>query len=319
MHSHSLDKWKHHHQFEEVNHSSEVKTRIVLVLTAITMIAEIICGNLFGSMALLADGWHMGTHVAAFLIAAYAYQYARSNTHNPQFSFGTGKVSVLGGFASAIALLVVAFMVALESIHRILLPQTIQFDEAIVVAVVGLFINVICAFILKDDHHHSHSHDDDHTHHHHHDDHNLKAAYFHVLADALTSILAIGALLLGKLYGWNLVDPIIGIVGSIVISRWAFLLIKETSPILLDKNNDEEIKSLIQSKIEGEADNRISDLHVWKVGSNNYAAIVSIVTHFPKEIDYYKSLIHDIDDLSHVSIEVHQCVSEPCVSREGAT
>jgi cation diffusion facilitator family transporter len=197
------------------------------------MVAEIIAGSVFGSMALLADGWHMGTHVAAFLITIYAYRYARIHARDPSYTFGTGKVGVLGGFASAVALAVVALVMLVESLHRIIEPQSIQFNAAMGVAAIGLFINIMSAFLLKEDHTHHHRHD-------HHHDHNLKAAYLHVLADALTSLLAIVALLAGKYFGWNWLDPIMGIVGAIIITRWSYELLKKTSPVLLDGSIDEK-------------------------------------------------------------------------------
>jgi cation diffusion facilitator family transporter len=279
------------------------------MLTAITMIVEIIAGSIFGSMALLADGWHMGTHVAAFVITIFAYRYARKYAESPAYTFGTGKVSVLGGFASAIALAVVALVMLLESIQRIIEPQLIQFNEAIAVASLGLFINVVSAFLLKDEHTHSHHHHDDHHHH----DHNLQAAYLHVLADALTSLLAIVALVAGKYLGWNWLDPIMGVVGAIIITRWSYALLKQTSPILLDASIEPEYQLAIVETLEKDSDNRVSDIHIWKVGANHYAAIISLVTHFPNTIEHYKQLLGYFHKLSHVTIEVNACLDEPCV------
>ena len=313
MHIQTLEAWQHNHDFAVIHEKGERRTTQVLVMTAVTMVIEIIAGVVFGSMALLADGWHMGTHVAAFMITIFAYKYARKHENNPLFTFGTGKVSVLGGFASAIALAVVALVMCIESIQRILNPQDIHFNEAIGVAVLGLFINVLCAFLLRGRHDHVHEHE------HHHHDHNLKAAYFHVLADALTSLLAIVALLSGKMFGWNWLDPIMGIVGALVITRWSYILLKETSPILLDENIEVSNKSLIKAKVESDSDNRISDLHLWKVGPNDYALIISLVTHFPKPVEHYKELLKDIYNLSHITIEVNQCMGEPCVVPEPST
>jgi len=298
----TLEQWQHEHNYGLTNSHGEKKTTLVLVLTALTMVVEIVAGSMFNSMALLADGWHMGTHVAAFMIAIFAYRYSRKHTNNPVFSFGTGKVSVLGGFASAIVLSAVALVMVLESLHRFFEPQEIYFNQAIVVAIIGLLINVISAFILKDHHHGDHSH--------HHHDHNLKAAYMHVLADALTSVLAIIALFSGKYFGWNWLDPIMGIVGAVVILRWSYLLIKETSPILLDNNIKEDQKLAIIAKIENDADNRVSDFHVWKVSANHYAAIISIVTHFPKKREHYVELIKAFDQLAHITIEVIPCLTD---------
>ncbi len=313
MHTETLNQWQHDHDFMAYNHQGERMAYYVLLLTAVTMVVEITAGTLFGSMALLADGWHMGTHVAAFLITIFAYRYARTHADNPAYAFGTGKVGVLGGFASAVALAVVALMMLLESLQRIIEPQSIQFNEAIMVAVIGLIVNVVSVFLLKDDHHHHHHHDHEHHHGHHHHDHNLKAAYMHVIADAFTSLLAIVALLAGKYYGWNWMDPVMGIVGAIIITRWAYGLLSETSPILLDGSIEQPYQHEIQQAIESDADNRIADLHVWKVGANHYAAIISLVTHHPQNTEHYKALLKRFDRLSHVTIEVNQCHSEPCL------
>lgn len=307
VHIHTLTNWQHRHDFSAINQKGEQRTKYVLILTAITMLVEIIAGSVFGSMALLADGWHMSTHVAAFLITIFAYSYAKKHANNPAYAFGTGKVSVLGGFASAVALVVVALVMLVESLFRIIEPQIIQFNAAIGIAIVGLFINVICALLLKD------SHDHGHDNHHHHHDHNLQAAYMHVLADALTSFLAIVALLSGKYFGWNWLDPIMGIVGAIIITRWSYGLLKQTSPILLDASIDEEYQTVIKQTIEKDSDNRISDIHVWKVGAHHYAAIISLVTHFPKATEYYKNLLSNCNQLTHVTIEVNICNEKPCM------
>jgi cation diffusion facilitator family transporter len=310
MHRHTLDTWKHDHDFTVIHEQGERRTNYVLILTAITMVVEIIAGTVFGSMALLADGWHMGTHVAAFVITIFAYKYAKKHHHTPRFTFGTGKVTVLGGFASAIALLVVALVMAVESTHRIFTPETIHFNEAIGVAILGLLVNAVCAFILRG--RHEHHHDDNH----HRYDHNLKAAYFHVLADALTSVLAIVALLCGKIFGWNWLDPVMGIVGALIIARWSLSLLKDTNPILLDENTTENTISLIREAIESDADNRISDLHLWKVGPDDHAAIISLVTDIPQPVEHYKSLLKDISHVSHITIEVHQCRDGSCTVPE---
>jgi len=313
MQIHNIEQWQQDHDFSVQNKQGERRTYYVLILTAITMLVEIIAGSIYGSMALLADGWHMGTHVAAFMIAIFAYSYARKHANNPEFSFGTGKVNALGGFASAIALAVVALVMLVESLQRIFEPHTIQFNEAILVASIGLLVNLVSAWLLKDDHSHSHHHtDDDHDAHHEHHDHNLRAAYAHVLADAITSVLAITALVAGKYLGWNWLDPIMGIVGAVIITRWAYGLIKETSPLLLDASIAEDYKSSITQAIENDADNEISDIHVWKIGANDYAAIISIVTHTPNTPDYYKALLQDFDKLSHITIEINQCTDEQC-------
>jgi len=309
MHTHSLDAWQHPHDFAVIQEHGEKRTRQVLIITAVTMLFEIAAGMAYGSMALLADGWHMGTHVAAFLITVFAYRFAQRHADNKAFAFGTGKVSVLGGFTSAIILIVVALIMLVESGQRILAPQPIHFNEAIGVAALGLLVNIACAFLLQG--HHSHDHDDGGHHHHH--DHNLKSAYLHVLADALTSVLAIAALICGKYLGWNWLDPLIGIVGALVICRWAYGLLRETGGILLDGSISGKELVAIKEKIEGALDNRIADMHVWKVSPAHYAAILSIVTHYPQKIDYYKELLREFTNLSHLTVEIQTCECEPCL------
>ena len=292
------------HRDIEQHKKAEKKTSFVLFLTAVTMVAEITAGIFYGSMALLADGWHMGTHVAAFMITVFAYRYARKNARNHRFSFGTGKVGVLGGFASAVTLAVVAAVMAMESIKYLFDPQTIRFDEAIVVAGIGLFINLLCALILID--RHDHGHGDEHEHHH---DHNLEAAFFHVLADALTSVLAIAALLSGKYYGLNWLDPAMGILGALIILRWSMTLLKKTGPILLDGSIEENYTAAIKMTLENDSDNRVADLHVWQIGPNQYAAIVAVTTRFPKPPDYYKALLGDFRRIKHITVEVQALAS----------
>lgn len=311
MHTHSLATWQHPHDFAMLKAQGEKRTWQVLIITAITMLFEIAAGITYGSMALLADGWHMGTHVAAFMITIFAYRFARKHADNKAFTFGTGKVSVLGGFASAIALIVVALIMLIESGQRLLAPQQIHFNEAIGVAVLGLLVNILCAFLLQGNHDHGHGHDENsHPHHH---DHNLKAAYLHVLADALTSLLAIAALICGKYLGWNWLDPLMGIAGAVVISHWAYGLLRETGNILLDGSMHPKELAAIKEKIEATLDNRIADMHVWKVGPAHYAAIISIVTHYPQKIDYYKELLGAFPKLSHLTFEINACEEEPCL------
>lgn len=313
MHIHTLEKWRHSHDFSVQNEKGERRTQYVLILTAVTMVVEIVAGSVYGSMALLADGWHMGTHVAAFMIALFAYRYARRHADDPAYAFGTGKVNVLGGFASAIALAVVALVMLIESLQRIIEPQTIHFNEAIFVASLGLLINLLSAYLLKDDHSHAHHHD--HEHHHHHD-HNLRAAYLHVLADAMTSLLAIVALLSGKYLGWNWLDPVMGMVGALIITRWSYGLLQETSPILLDASIDEEYQQAIKEALENDSDNRVTDIHIWKVSANHYAAIIALVTHYPKATDEYMKLLDKFTKLSHVTIEVNECMETPCIEQK---
>jgi cation diffusion facilitator family transporter len=306
MHIHNLEEWQHSHNFLVDRHQAERKTQMVIALTAITMIAEIVAGTIFGSMALLADGWHMATHIAAFGITLFAYQYARRYVNDPKYTFGTGKVSTLGGFASAVALAVVACVMVVESIGRLLQPEAIQFNEAIIVAVIGLVVNLVSALLLED--HHDHDHDD-----HHHHDNNLRAAYFHVLADALTSILAIFALFAGKFLGWIWMDAAMGMIGAIVIVKWSYNLLRETSALLLDGAIDKQTKLDIINRIEKDADNRVVDLHVWHLSEEHLAATISLVTHYPQEPEYYKTLLDPISSLSHVLVEVHPCEGKSCV------
>ncbi|WP_055075088.1 CDF family Co(II)/Ni(II) efflux transporter DmeF [Pseudanabaena sp. 'Roaring Creek'] len=317
MHIHTLDQWQHSHNFSVDRHEAESKTKIVLLLTVITMMAEIGAGIVFGSMALLADGWHMATHVAAFGIAVFTYQYARSQANNPRYTFGTGKVSILGGFTSAVVLAVIAFIMALESTTRFFQPQSIQFSEAIYIAILGLVVNIVSALLLDDHHDHDH-HDHDHHDHDHHDrdhhqDYNLRAAYIHVLADAVTSVLAIIALCAGKFLGWVWLDAIMGIVGAVVIARWSYGLARETGSILVDGGIDNSVKQAIAKAIEEDSDNQITDLHVWNVSQNHLSVTIALVTHYPQQPAYYKELLQHIPSLSHVLIEVNQCHGEPCL------
>lgn len=306
MHIHTLEKWQHSHDFVVIHEKGEKRTKQVLVLTLITMILEIFAGFAFGSMALLADGWHMGTHSVAFAITIFAYHYSRKHAKDKRFTFGTGKVSVLGGFASAIALAAVAIFIAIESVQRFINPSIIHFNEAIAVAVLGLTVNLVCAFLLYG--HHGHSDSGKHRH-----DHNIRGAYLHVLADALTSILAIFALFSGKFFGWIWLDPLIGIAGAVLITRWSYGLLIDTSSILLDKNIALEKTREIINTIESDSDNRIADIHVWKVGPADYAAIISLVTHYPKNTEHYKKLLSKYNELSHINIEVNPCEDEPCI------
>lgn len=291
-----MKNFEHTHDFQTLHEHGQKRSWQVLILTLIVMVVEIVAGTLTGSMALLADGWHMSTHAAAFMIVLAAYHYARKHANDPAFSFGTGKFSVLGGFASAVALAVVALMMLIESLHRMLAPEVIRFNEALWVAVLGLLVNVASAFILKTPHeHHHHGHD-------HHHDHNLKAAYLHVLADALTSVLAIAALLAGKYFGWNRLDAAVGIVGSIVIGRWAFGLLKETAPILLDQNPNPD---LVRQITEAIGEEHIADLHVWRVSPKHYSLILSLASESPKSPDFYKQQLAQFKQLAHITVEVN--------------
>jgi cation diffusion facilitator family transporter len=325
MHIHNLEKWQHSHDFSVNQEQAEKNTKIVMLLTAVTMVAEIVAGTIFGSMALLADGWHMATHVTAFGIAVFAYQYARSHATDPKYTFGTGKVSVLGGFASAVALAVVSLIMVLESGFRLFQPQGIQFNEAISVAIIGLVVNLVSAWLLQDHHdHHEHHHDHDHhehhhdhdrhEHHHEHHDHNLRAAYLHVLADALTSVFAIVALFAGKFLGWVWMDAVMGLIGGGVIAKWSYNLVCDTGLILLDGSIDKHIKLDIVTAIEENADRRVTDLHIWHIGQNHLAVTISLVTDDPQTPEYYKSLLAHIPSLSHVIVEVNHCHDEANVA-----
>jgi len=297
MKNESSIQWEHSHDFGVDSKLHENKVKSVFWLTTVIMVLEITAGTWSGSMALLADGWHMGTHSAAFLIAIFAYSYAKKHANNKDFSFGTGKVNSLGGFASAIALAIVALMMIIESVLRLIEPESIHFNEAIIVAIIGLVVNVASVFILHDDHHHG-----EHQHHDH--DHNMKAAYFHVLADTLTSLLAIVALLVGKYIGLLWMDPLMGIVGAIVILRWSYGLIKESSEVLLDKS----IKQLTMDKISNALRKKntvINDIHVWKIATAHQSAILKVTSPDPLRADEYESILKGIlPQLSHVSIEI---------------
>lgn len=328
----STDAMEHDHVFLGQDHDrNEKRVWLVIALTTAMMIAEIVAGTVYGSMALLADGWHMSTHAGAMLIAAIAYTVARKQARNRSFTFGTGKLGDLAGFASAIVLGLIALLIAWESVQRLASPVAIDFGQAIMVAVIGLVVNLASAWLLKDDHaHHGHHHGEAHNHDHHHDhshghdhhhaghahgdhahashaagkDNNLRAAYLHVLADALTSVLAIVALLLGKLYGWNWLDPVMGVVGGLVIARWSWGLIRVTSGVLLDALPQAKAMSKeIRAQVETDGD-CITDLHVWQVGPGHHAAIIAIVAQNPQVPAFYKDRLKTVTGLSHVTVEV---------------
>ena len=297
-----LKRWRHQHSFgQDQKRPGEFRTLLVITITASMMIVEIAAGIAFGSMALLADGLHMGSHAVALSINAFAYVYARSHAHNERYSFGTGKVNTLGGYTGAILLAVFATMMAFESITRLIEPVEIAFNQAIFVAVVGLVVNGASVLILGMDH----GHHDHHDHHDHDHEHNLKSAYLHVLADALTSFLAIFALLIGKYFGAIWMDPLMGIVGAILVARWSFGLLKTTSTIILDEQASADTCNSIQLAIESEESSRIVDLHVWTIGPDIYSAVISIVSNNPQQPAYYKSRIAELIELQHVSVEVN--------------
>ena len=297
----------HEHVFLGDDHDrNERRTWIVIAITATMMVVEITAGSIYGSMALTADGWHMPTHAAAMLIAALAYMFARKNAHNPRFTFGTGKLGDLAGFASAVVLALIALLIGWESVMRFYSPIAIDYPQAIAVAVIGLGVNLVCAWLLRDDHvHHGHGHGhvEDHGSRHA-GDNNLRAAYLHVLADALTSVLAIVALVLGSLYGWSWMDPAMGIIGGLVIARWSWGLIRNAGGVLLDYLPfDEDLPAEIRNAIEVEGD-AIIDLHVWRLGPGHHGAIISLQTPNPRPVEFYKAKLADIHDLSHVTVEV---------------
>lgn len=319
MQTHDLTPWTHHHVFDEGNRAGERGTRLVMVITTAMMVIEIIAGWWFNSMALLADGWHMSSHAVAIGLSALAYFAARRYAHDARFAFGTWKIEVLAGFASAIFLLGVALAMVIASVERLMSPQPIRFTEAIVVAVVGLAVNVVCALILGGAHHHGHEDDhrghDGHDHDHHHHDLNLRSAYLHVIADAATSVLAILALLGGILFGWNWLDPVMGIVGAILVAWWARGLIRDTSRVLLDREMDHGLVGEIRQAIDGNADwqasTRIADLHVWRVGRHKFAVILSLVTHDPTVTpSAVKRMLAQHNELAHVSVEINRCGHE---------
>jgi cation diffusion facilitator family transporter len=328
MHQTDFSRWQHHHQFTPDSSIAERRTRIVIGITAAMMVIEIAGGALFHSMAVLADGWHMGTHVAAFAIAALAYHFARRHAADARYSFGTGKMGALGGFASAIVLAVVALMMAGESVHRFFEPLSIHFSEALGVASVALAVNLVCALILHGGggHHHHPGHEHGHGHDHHghgheaahghgHQDLNLRAAYLHVLADAVTTLLAIGALLAGKFFGWAWLDPAVGLVGSVVVFSWALSLLRATSGILLDRTPEScDLPEELRRAVESDGDAVVTDLHIWQVSEGGFAAIVSIVAHAPKSPEVYRALFREHEELRHVTVEVNQCGAGELVS-----
>ncbi len=318
MRSHDLSNWTHEHVFDAGNQAAERGTRAVMWLTAAMMVVEITAGWWFNSMALLADGWHMSSHTVAIGLSAFAYAAARRYARDPRFAFGTWKIEILGGFASAIFLLGVAAMMVFASVERILSPQPIHYQEAMIVAALGLAVNIVSAMILGDAHHHGHDHDHhdhhDHSHehnHHPHHDLNLKSAYLHVIADAATSVLAIIALAGGWLYGWSWLDPVMGIVGAALVAVWAKGLLIETGKVLLDREMDDPVVAEIREVIETGPDNgdtRITDLHVWRVGRGAYACALSLVTHdtnLTAERVREQLAVHE--EIAHCTIEIQRC------------
>ena len=324
MHNHT-DTRRHDHVFlSQAHDTNEKRTRYVVALTAAMMIVEIAAGWLTGSMALLADGFHMATHAGALGVAAWAYAFARRHAHDPRFTFGTGKVGDLAGFASALVLAIIALGIGIESVQRFFEPARIAYTEATWIAVLGLAVNVASAWLLghghdhgrSHDHHghdHHHPHDRNHAHDHHHDN-NLRSAYFHVLADALTSLLAIGALLAGRFLGWAWMDAAMGIVGSVVIARWSWGLMRDTGKVLVDAVANHPLEEEIRDAIE-DGDARIMDLHVWQIGPGKYAAIISLVAARPLSPAEYAAKVAIHDELVHVTVEPHRCEGNHTLKR----
>jgi cation diffusion facilitator family transporter len=320
MHSHSAEPWQHSHVFLGAGHDRhERRTWLVVALTAAMMVAEIVGGTLFRSMAVVADGWHMSTHAGALAIAALAYRFARRHARDPRFAFGTGKVGELAAFSSALLLALIALLVGYEAAQRLYAPVSINFTQATWLAVGGLVINLASAWLLADDHHHhdeAHEHHDEHQHVHggHHHDTNLRAAYVHVLADAMTSVLAIVALLAGRFYGWVWLDPVMALVGVCVILSWSYGLLRSAGAVLLDMQPHRKLPGRIRTALEVGGD-RVSDLHLWRLGPGHFGLIVAVVSDHPAEPAAYKRRLAGLSVLSHVTVEVHRC---PDHAREAA-
>jgi len=321
-----LTRWRHDHSFgQDRRRPGESKTQLVIAITAAMMVIEIAAGVLFGSMALLADGLHMASHAVALGINAYAYAYARRHARDAAYSFGTGKVNTLGGFTGAVLLAAFALLMATESARRLVVPIPIAFDQAIWVAVLGLVVNGVSMLILGHGHKHEHEHEHhmrgahhDHAHHHEHEhddhehahpaaghDHNLASAYLHVLADALTSLLAIVALLAAKYFGLVWMDPVMGLVGAALVARWSFGLLKATSAVLLDRSAAPEICGAVKEALERVDGNRVVDLHVWCIGLDLYSAALTVVTPSPRQPEHYKTLLPAGLNIVHATVEVH--------------
>jgi cation diffusion facilitator family transporter len=316
MHPYPLERWQHeHHYLGKHHYANERRTWLVVALTATTMVAEIVGGTIYGSMALVADGWHMATHAGALAIAALAYRFARRHVRDPRLTFGAGKLGELAAFASAVILGIVALLIGYESVVRLLHPAAIDFKLATIIAVIGLAVNLASAWLLYDREHHAHGayqHAADH--HIHSKDHNIQSAYFHVLADALTSVLAIVALLAGWFYGLAWLDPAAGVVGALVIASWSVGLLRSSGGVLLDAAPDPRLMRTIRERLEVDGD-RVSDLHLWRLGPGHSAVIVAVVSDQPRAPSFYKTRVADIPGLSHITVEVNRCPDhEPAVA-----
>ena len=305
MHTNDSSRWQHDHIFAQDRvRDGEKRTLVVVLITALMMVIEIAAGLAYGSMALLADGLHMASHAAALGIAFVAYVVARRLAADERFSFGTGKLNSLAGFASAVLLLGFSLIMVTESTSRFINPVAISYDQALIVAVVGLVVNALSAWILAaTPHHHDH-----HSHDHHHD-HNLRAAYLHVIADALTSVLAIVALLAAKYYAVNWLDPFMGLVGAALVARWSYGLIRESAKVLLDRQASSTLVDAVRNSIEHDSSDRVTDLHCWSIGHGIYAADLAVVSDEPQSADHYRSLISSDLGIVHATIEVHRCAS----------
>jgi len=336
---------EHSHDFAlATDAANERRVKAVVVITLVAMVAEVAAGLAFGSMALLADGLHMATHAGALGIAAYAYAVARHRSSDPRFAFGTGKVGALGGFASAVLLAIVALWTAVESVRRLYAPVGVELEDALLVAFLGLIVNLASIALLGlghdgtgHDRGYGHAHDHGHTHDHgaarasaatahnhavphaHEErdhglkhDRNLRAAFLHVAADALTSVLAIAALAAGLWLGWLWLDPAVGILGALLIGWWSWGMLRDCGRMLLDYDADEAMAGRITERIEAEGDNRVADLHVWHVGPRHLGVILSVVTHAPQPPDHYKALLDGLPRLAHVTVEVHRCADGDC-------
>ncbi len=308
MHTQQLSRWTHDHVFgQDKKRAGEMRTLLIVALTAVMMVIEISTGLIYRSMALLADGLHMASHTTALGIAVLAYVISRRLASDRRFAFGVGKINSLAGFASAVMLLGFALIMVIESTDRLINPLVIAFDQALIVAVIGLVVNGVSAWILiSTPHDHGHSHDHDHHEHHGHD-HNLRAAYLHVLADAATSMLAIVALLAGKFMGAFWLDPVMGLVGAVLVTRWSYGLIRDTSRVLLDNQAEESKAVALRKSIEEHSTDRVTDLHIWNIGHNIFAAEIALVGDNPKTPDHYKSLIPSGLKIVHTTVEIHRC------------
>jgi cation diffusion facilitator family transporter len=305
-----IEPWTHEHVFLGVHHARNArKTRAVIWLCAATMAVEVAGGSIFHSLAVVADGVHMATHVSALAIAAFAYAYASRHARDENFAFGTGKVGDLAAFASAIVLAMVALIVAGESVEHLLNPPDIAFRQALPLAALGLAVNLLSAFLLRDDrdhrddHDHDHGHAHDHGHDHAHRDLNLRAAYIHVLADAGVSVLALIGLTAGLVLGWIWMDAAMGLVGAAVIANWSWGLVRAASATLLDRRPESGLYTDVMARLEQEGD-RVADLHLWRVGPGHVAAAITLCSARPQAPDYYKRRLAGLDQLSHVTIEV---------------